>query len=502
MSAEASTRSHSIQSHVLFDGLKLLGISVAAIIVHGYHPMVEDAAIYVPGIKRMQSPDLYPRYAEFFASHAGLTLFPRIIADSVRLTALPLEWVLLGWHVVTIMALLCFALGVGRVCFPARQFPHAAWGGVLVLASLLTLPVAGTALYIVDEYLNPRSLSTAAVLLAVLLLLRKRWLLAALVLLLTATVHPLMTVFGFAFAACWWLAGRNLRSGTTLAAFAPLAMFPPVTGAYREALQAHAYFFLSRWEWYEWLGLIAPVFLFWWFGTMARRRDLPLLARLCRACVCYGSLFAVVSLFTIPAIFERFLLLQPMRSLHLLYVLLLVVSGGLLGQFVMQGKVWRWAILLLPMCGSMYYAQRQLFSATPHLELPGAAPGNAWVEAFLWARDHTPKDAVFALDPEHMARPGEDQHGFRAIAERSMLADGVKDEGAITMFPRMAEDWHEQVAAQKGWRKFQFEDFQRLKTNYGVDWVVLEVIPSAIGQPSAGLACEYRNQVVTVCRIP
>jgi len=37
----------------------------------------------------------------------------------------------------------------------------------------------------------------------------------------------------------------------------------------------------------------------------------------------------------------------------------------------------------------------------------------------------------------------DDQHGFRAIAERSRLADAVKDSGAATMFPETtaAVDW-------------------------------------------------------------
>jgi len=39
-----------------------------------------------------------------------------------------------------------------------------------------------------------------------------------------------------------------------------------------------------------------------------------------------------------------------------------------------------------------------------------------------------------------MNSQGEDEHGFRALAERSMLADRVKDSGAVTMFPRLADD--------------------------------------------------------------
>jgi hypothetical protein len=94
-----------------------------------------------------------------------------------------------------------------------------------------------------------------------------------------------------------------------------------------------------------------------------------------------------------------------------------------------------------------------------------------------------------------MTLAGEDQHGFRALAERSMLADAVKDSGAVTMFPALAVDWREQVDAQLGWSHFQAQDFQRLRRKYGVSWVVLQ-------QPGvAGLACPYQNAAVVVCRV-
>jgi hypothetical protein len=65
------------------------------------------------------------------------------------------------------------------------------------------------------------------------------------------------------------------------------------------------------------------------------------------------------------------------------------------------------------------------------------------------------RERLFALDPRYMALPGEDQHGFRAIAQRSALADAVKDSGAASMFPALAAPWTEQLNAQKGWENTQ-----------------------------------------------
>ena len=53
-----------------------------------------------------------------------------------------------------------------------------------------------------------------------------------------------------------------------------------------------------------------------------------------------------------------------------------------------------------------------------------------------------------------------------------MLADWDKDGGAVSMFPEIAEEWLTQVQAQSGWQNFQPADFRRLRTRYGVKWVV------------------------------
>jgi hypothetical protein len=143
----------------------------------------------------------------------------------------------------------------------------------------------------------------------------------------------------------------------------------------------------------------------------------------------------------------------------------------------------------------MAVAQLKLFPASRHLELPWKQPHNSWVEGFDWIRTHTRQDAYFALDPDYERLPGEDIHGFRAIAQRSMLADNGKDSGAASMFPALAREWKEQVDARRGWKEFQRLDFLRLKARYGVDWVVLQ-------QPGArGLNCPYENERVLVCRI-
>jgi hypothetical protein len=143
----------------------------------------------------------------------------------------------------------------------------------------------------------------------------------------------------------------------------------------------------------------------------------------------------------------------------------------------------------------MFAAQRSLFPASAHVEWPGRALRNPWAQAFLWIRENTPPDAIFALDPDYMHLPGEDVIGFRCLAQRSRLADSVKDGGVVSMFPPVAERWWDEVQAQSPWENFQPADFARLRRKYGVSWVVLQ--QSGV----AGLDCPYQNGAVRVCRL-
>jgi hypothetical protein len=469
-------------------------LAAGAVLVHGYHPFVEDAEIYVPGIKKLLNPALYPVNQGFFASHAGMTFYPNLIAWSSRISQVPLPWTLLAWHFLCILLLLAGCWKLGSLCFRSER---AAWGGAILVASLLTIPVAGTALYIMDQYMNPRSFSTATAVWIVASALQKKFFRAAVWIALTALVHPLMSVFSLGFILLMAARERIQSTRALPALLLPAVLFPPVTAAYKRAIDAHSYFFILRWEWFEWLGIVGPMVIFWFIAKWAKRRRMNLLETLCvtTAMFCFLCVMAALAI-TIPPQFVRFAELQPMRGLLLAYVFLIVASGGLLAEYVLRDKLWRWTVLAIPICGGMLYAQRQLFPATHHLEIPGRTPANPWVQTFEWIKGNTPPDAYFALNPEHMRMPGEDQHGFRAIAERSMLADAVKDSGAVTMFPALAQTWQEQVNAQRGWNQFGREDFEKLRDHFGVTWFVLE------SPQTNAMDCPYHNAGLYVCRIP
>jgi hypothetical protein len=477
----------------------LLLLSAVALLIHGYHPYAEDSEIYLPGVLKILNPSLFPANAEFFGEHAGHTLYPNLIAFSVRATHLPLPWIAFLWHVISIFLLLAASWRLASALFASQSLPDelARWGAVASMTALLTLPLAGTFLYIFDQFLNPRNLAAFAALFALAEVLHKNYGRAALWLVFAAAMHPFMASFAILFSVWLILLDQFRPRFLGFAAALPFGItFAPPPAAYHEVALRQRSHYVLRWEWYEWLGVIGPVLLFWWFGTWARRRGLKNLELVSRAMVPFVLIAAAAAIaLGISPRFEALARLQPMRCMALCYMVLVIAGGGWIAQTVLRRQVWRWLALFGALSLGMYLAQRQIFPASQHIEWPWTKPRNQWAQAFEWIRDNTPVNALFALDPAHMELPGEDENGFRARAERSMLADLVKDKGAASMFPPLSVEWAQQTDDQKNWKQFGKEDFERLRQKYGVSWVVVE-------QPGpAGLDCPYQNSAVRVCRL-
>ena len=378
------------------------------------------------------------------------------------------------------------------------------WGGVAMVAAMLTLPVAGTALYLADQHLHPRNLSTAIILLAVSRILSDKHWQAVPLLLLGVVLHPIMAILGISFCVFLTMATlepvqvwlRSLRD--SLAAAIPLGwIFERPTPIWRKALETRSYFFLYRWTWYEWLGALAPIFLFWLLWRFAEKRGDTKLARFSMAVFAYGVFQQIAAMVILgsPSL-VRITPMQPMRYLHLIYFFMTLVGGCLLTKHLVRSSTWRWAAYLILINVGMFATQRALFSSSEHLELPGMRSSNPWLQSFAWIRLNTPVDAYFVMDPNYLAAAGEDYHSFRALAERSQMADAIKDTAVVTQVPELGPDWERQVDAQAGWTHFKLADFERLKSDFGVNWALV-----SYPAPS-GLDCRWHNDTLAVCQIP
>ncbi len=486
----------------------LLFLSVLAFLVLGYHPGLEDDAFYLAAIKRNLNPTLFPHDAEFFRIQFQATIFDKLIALFVRITHLPVAWASLLWQFAAIFFLLHGCFRIARRCF-AR--PAAQWSAVTMIAALLSMPLPGIAINLADQYLHPRTLAAALVLAAIVAVFDRKIFNAVALLGVALLIHAIMACLGISFCAIlfWNLneTGPERRPvPIAAAALIPLGwLFDPASDAWRKAASTRSFYFVAHWEWYEWLGVFAPLALLYAFQWSTQSRaekrgevseDDSLLRPMILSLLYFGLFQTIVGLaIMLPPSLERLRPFEPMRYLHLLYLLFFLIIGGLLGDYVLKRKRYRWLLLFVPLGAGLFLAQRAMFLASPHLELPNVPSHNSWLNAFAWIRQNTPEDALFALDPHYMELPGEDYHGVRALAERSALADYDKDAGMAARVPSLAPRWWKEANATTGWTNFQLTDFDRLKRDFGVTWVIVR------GSSSVDLVCPYRNDAIKVCRL-
>ena len=475
-------------------------LTAAVLLVHGYHPLADDGAVYVAGIEKLADPSLYQADAVFALSPTHLSIFAHVLAALLRWSHVSLSVLLLACQVASIFL---FLLGSWKVA--ARIFPdhNACWGAVLLAACCFTLPVAGTSLSIMDPYVTARSFSTPLMLFALAAVLDQQWLACALWLGLAALLHPLMACYAAITLLTFALTQRRMwRSLGLLAGLGWLvcAVIFAVTHhadpslAYNRAALSRSYFFLSSWRWFEYPGLLMPLLL---LGIAGARSRGPWAARaLAIAATILGSCALLASICFVHRSGSLLLArLQVLRAFHFVYIAGVLLAGGMLGTLAQRHKRVI-AALYLALLLTMFGAQMLVYPASNHVEWPWLTPRNPWQQAFLWIRANTPEGAIFALDNDYIEWPGEDAQGFRATAERSAVADYFKDGGIASNFRQAAIPWWQgsQATAQLN----SASDEQRLArlTPLGVDWIVLPA------QANTSFPCPFANPKVRVCRMP
>jgi len=488
---------HSARS-AAFSSAPLL-LTPLVLCVHGYHPFAGDAGIYIAGLRHLLDPTLYPVNAAFVSAFTRWSLFAWTMAAFLRLTHLPLAWALLLAHLASIALYLlaCRQLAV-------RLFASAAarWCALLLAAAACALPVAGTALVLMDPYLTARSFSTPLSLFAVAAVLDRAWLRTAFLLALATALHPLMGACAAAFVVLQaLLAAERNRAALALCAAAIAAaavacccaLRLPVDPAYRQAvlLPAHTFLFLARWRWYEDLGLLLPLLLFAAAARTLRPAD-PRRA-LCRAALTLGlTSVCIAALFVRPSGPALLVPLQVLRSFHLLYAIGVVLAAGPIAARARRSRTAALLFFALLFAG-MSLTEQLTWPGARRIEAPGLPAANPYQQAFLWIRGHTPRGAVFAFNPRMVYEPGEDEQGFRAIAERDHLADD-KDAGIVAVLPHLAAPWARQRNAELNLDTMSGEQRRALRA-LGATWLLLPANAHTNG------ACPFRNSVALVCEL-
>ncbi len=504
-------RSHGkLSSHTF-----LAALTVVTILIQGYHPYAEDGGVYIAGIKRLLNPALYPYFTEFVLEHTRFSLFAPAMAGLTRGLHISLPTLLLVIYTGSTWLLLHGGWQIASRCLPTQR---SRIGAVCLLSVWCGLPVAGTSLMIMDPYVTARSLTTPLALLAIAMALDlrhpgrcKRALFCCLACLcIAACLHPLMAAYTAGFIVLLCCAQSNSLpvrrwaplclglAALGLAAFLQIEALPD-SAAYTAVAFTRYYWFPGEWHWYELFGLFAPLLI------VAAINQLPgkslrlshEAGALCRATISLGIItMAVAFLFSRESASTHLVArLQPLRCFQMVYLIMLLLLGGIAGELWKRGKVpWAFAAFVV-LAGGMSFVQQQPYSSSHHLEMTWQAPRNPWVQAFLWVRQNTPTDVLFALDANYITTDGEDAQCFRAIAERSALPDFSKDGGEASITPGLTAAWTVGSKVQAGLSSQTDAERSERLLPLGVSWIVLKA------STDTNLGCPYRNETVKVCRL-
>ena len=501
--------------HLLIGTLSLLTLCI-----QGYHPLAEDGGLYVAGIEWKLDPTLFPHYGEFVRAHLRFSLFAPAIAELVRLTHLSLMGVLLLVELLSLWLTFYAAWQLLRRLIPGDA---AQLAGMALLGAWWTLPVAGTSLMLMDPYVTARSLTLPLSLLAMALALddwhetSQSLYVCCGCLWIAYLCHPLMATYGLALVIVLrLLQSRHPYTAIVLVSVATLLLAAvvqhlaaPETPAIRLAEISRDYWYLERWHWYELLGLLGPLVVIALTIRTLRRHFSPAAVLLLRACLILSLLAITICLLFAREALPTHLLarLQPLRVFVLVYAMLPLILGAGLMQAALdlqaRSQILRRVVQTLPglfvvsMALTMYTVQRDSFRASQHLELPwriGRNP-NPWVQAFLWTKNNTPRDALFALDAKYVNIDGEDAQTFRATSLRSALPDYSKDGGEASITPALAATWQAASAAQKDLSAMDDATRDATIAAFGTTWMLLHA------EASTRHPCPYSNSVVKVCRL-
>ena len=504
-------------------------LTFAALLVHGYHPYAEDGGVYMPEIKRLFNPSLFQHGSEFVVGHLPYSLFAPMIAALARLSHRSVETILFIAYLASFWTTLYAAGLLASRCFRSRE---ARCGAVMLLASWMTLPIAGTSLMLMDPYVTARSIATPFALFALVGALdfllpfhigncgsqvrMQGVILCCVSLAVAVAMHPLMGTYAVGsvllLVVLMWpnrpvrIWGMGAVCLATLATAVGVVLSAlPESAVYKRIVLTRYYWFVDQWHWYEVIGLIAPLLI---LAFVASRRHSEVNAArlgLSRMAIAAGVLAVLIAvLFARPGMDTHAVArLQPLRIFQLVYIVMILELGAALAERLLRHKIWRWAMAFSLLGTVMFGAERITFPGSRHIEFARETAatdrdgnGNPWEQAFVWIRRNTPEDAMFALDAHYISQPGEDAQGFRAIAERNALPDFSKDGGVVTDKPQLADLWLSGQNAQMGLDAES--DSRRIAAlkPLGVTWVVLQ------RANTTRFACNYENAAVKVCRLP
>lgn len=449
----------------------------------GYRYGASDQAFYVPAVLERLDPALFPRDTALIASQARLTFVDETIAALASATGASLPVLFATLYVVSLALLSAAGWQF------ARRLYRSSWTG-LALAAALTLrhAIAQSGTNTLEGYFHPRQVAFALGALGVTALLAERRIVAALLVLLGASVHP-TTAMWFAIwmgAACL-VDDRQLRRPLAILAAlgvvaALWAVFAgPLAGRlsvmdpeWLATLTTKDYLFPLEWGWTTWaVNMIYAPLIVWAYRRRAEAQfaipferglvagALVLLAIFFASLPFNAARVALVVQLQIPRIFW---MLDLLATVYAVWAL----AEGTAARITIRRAQIAAAAILLASCARGAYVLAVRFPDRPVAQVD-LRPGD-WATVMQWART-TGAGSGWIADPLHAVKYGT---SLRVAGHRDVFVEAVKDT-AIGMYDRgVAMRTRDRIAALGNFDTFDAARARSLANDYGFDYLVID----------------------------
>jgi hypothetical protein len=361
-----------------------------ALVVHHYKFVNDDQILYIPFLRRIVEPSLYPGDYFFDQAQANISLFEDVFVWPVRW--LGLEWTMLIGYLIAQFAILLCLFTLARSLTTRR--------GAYLAMILFILPVSlgGTFVRTYDNYFNPRTFALPLSLLTLTALWGRKPLAAAILASLQLLLHPLSGLHVWLVSVlmlAWWAYKHQVRkeslSGAAVLLLGTLGLLVWNAGGtgglwldaeWKAVLwQRTPYVFLASWKVHDWISLGIYLML-GIVGWGSRRRD-PRTTHLSLA-----VLVAVLGATLLVALGVDWLGLAPLAQLQIarswrLVVVLAVVFGADLVFVLYERKGWGGWLVAALLAVSIYF-DRADEEWQPVLALLLSAVLLSWIVARAW----------------------------------------------------------------------------------------------------------------------
>jgi len=479
--------------------LIILISSIAAIVTHGYQFAVSDQEIFIPYILKWQDPSLFQKDLLFNQPSANASLFYPVFGFLARFADLqPI------FFVSYLLFQFFFFLAIYRLAFVILKDRKLAY--LALIPFFLSKFIGGTATFTFDIFFGYRSIGIVFMIFHLSYLLEKKFKKAAVFALLSAVFHPLSIIPIILLFPLIFIKERlKIRKRTILLILSILLMtillfsqFLPKDTTWLSIIKFRDdYLFSSTWSIRAWLAiaLYCSLLLVLLKAIKSDIKNAILLIVIISLSLFVTNYF-ILEVLKSPSIaqFQLVRAISPIAYISLVMSPLLLTYQrpilkilGISSFILLSLNLFNIYLVVFLIFGLAFFFGNNRFFINPsprfifmlaififiifmirnfqsiQMNVQFPKTKDDWIDLQLWARNNTPKDAIFLVPPN--------QTGFRIFSQRSIVTD-TKDGAVVIYSPFYANYWRQLMDDLENYHTFKEEEFAILQKKYKNEYVV------------------------------